>query len=197
MSEITIKPVKAKQVALLAQVAQEAYLDHYRPLWQDEGTWYISKVYNEPQLLSEIEDKNVAYFLVYIQELDKKTKPKPVGFIKLKKDYPLSIGKAGLPFGSGEGSSVALDNALYLERIYFIESATGHGLGGFCFNFIEKYARKNGGYLSFIKEPKVKTSSRRFDKMKASSIILRTNPIVVRLNWRRAGWKDWYENTIR
>jgi len=62
---------------------------------------------------------------------------------------------------------------------------------------LSKYARKNSGYLKFIKEPKVKTSSRRFDKMKASSIILRTNPIVVRLNWRRAGWKDWYENTIR
>ncbi len=62
---------------------------------------------------------------------------------------------------------------------------------------LSEYTRKNGGYLRFIKEPKVKTSSRRFDKMKASSIILRTNPIVVRLNWRRAGWKDWYENTIR
>lgn len=62
---------------------------------------------------------------------------------------------------------------------------------------LSKYARKNGGHLRFVKEPKVKTSSRRFNKMKASSIILRTNPIVVRLNWRRAGWKDWYENTIR
>jgi diamine N-acetyltransferase len=144
MSKITLKPVKAKQVSFLTQVAREAYLDHYRPLWQDAGAWYISKVYNEAQLLSEIEDENVAYFLVYLQESGEKTKQKPVGFIKLKKDYPLSIGKAGLPFGKGEGSTVAIENALYLERIYFIGSATGLGLGGFCFNFIENFARKNG-----------------------------------------------------
>lgn len=62
---------------------------------------------------------------------------------------------------------------------------------------LSKYARKNGGNLSFITEPKVRTSSRRFDKMKAWRIVLVTNPIFVRLNWRRAGWKDWYENTIR
>jgi diamine N-acetyltransferase len=144
MKEIKIKPVKPKQIALLAQVAREAYLDHYRTLWQDEGAWYISKVYTESQLLSEIEDKNVAYFFVYIHKSGTETKNTPVGFIKLKKDYPLSIGQAGLPFGNGEGSSVALDNALYLERIYFTASATGQGLGGFCFNFIENYTRKNG-----------------------------------------------------
>jgi diamine N-acetyltransferase len=162
MSKITIKPVKAEQVALLAKVAREAYLDHYRPLWQDEGVWYISKVYTESQLLSELEDKNVAYFFVYNQESGAENKQKPIGFIKLKKDYPLSIGQAGLPFGNGEGSSVALENALYLERIYFIASATGQGLGGFCFNFIENNAHKNGNTAIWLMAMDSSTKAIRF-----------------------------------
>jgi diamine N-acetyltransferase len=137
MLAISIKPVQTHDLALLSQVAQQAYLDHYRPIWHDEGAWYIEKVYNQSQLLSEIKDENVAYFLVFEAET-------VLGFIKLKKDYPLSMGGAGLAFGHGEGSSIALENALYLERIYFLETATGKGLGQYCFNFIEKYAREKG-----------------------------------------------------
>lgn len=136
MINISIKRVQSSDVTLLAQIAQQAYLDHYRPIWHDEGAWYVEKVYNVPQLLSEIQDENVLYFLVYNDRI-------PIGFVKLKKNYPLSIGSAGLPFGNGAGSSVALNNALYLERIYFIKSATGNGLGNYCFNFIKKYAREN------------------------------------------------------
>ena len=143
MPNISIKPVQPSEVALLAKIAKEAYLDHYRPIWHDEGTWYISKVYNTPQLLSEIEDENVAYFFVFIDKT-------LMGFIKLKKNYPLSRGGAGLPFGYGEGSAIALDNALYLERIYFIKSATGKGLGSFCLNFIENYAREKGKTIIWL-----------------------------------------------
>jgi diamine N-acetyltransferase len=45
-----------------------------------------------------------------------------------------------LPFGFGEGSTIALTNALYLERIYFVKEATGKGIGHICFDFIEKIA---------------------------------------------------------
>lgn len=62
---------------------------------------------------------------------------------------------------------------------------------------LTKFAQMKGARLAFIRDPKVRTSSRRFDGMKAWRIITRTNPIFVRLNWRRSGWKDWYENTIR
>jgi diamine N-acetyltransferase len=143
MSHISIKPVLVSDIALLSKIAQQAYLDHYRPLWQDEGAWYVSKVYNQTQLLSEIGDENVAYFFVFQDET-------LVGFIKLKTDYPLSIGASGLPFGYGEGSAIALDNALYLERIYFIKSATGKGLGSFCFYFIENYALEKGKTIIWL-----------------------------------------------
>ena len=63
---------------------------------------------------------------------------------------------------------------------------------------LSKYSRMRGGYLNFITQPKVITSARRFNEMGLCGFFLRTNPIFVRLNWRRrSAWKDWYERTIR
>ena len=137
MKNIEIKPVTLDDVEQLSSIAIQAYLDHYTPIWKDNGAWYVEKVYNIPQLLSEILEENVAYFHVFQDNIC-------VGFIKLKKNYPLSIGSSGLPFGSGAGSSIALNNALYIERIYFIKEAAGKGLGSFCFNFIYEMAKTLG-----------------------------------------------------
>jgi diamine N-acetyltransferase len=133
MTSFHIHAVEEKDVAELSDIAHRAYTDHYTYLWQDEGAWYTQKMYNESQLLSEIQDSNVAYYIVSQNKI-------PLGFIKLKKDYPLSIGASGLSFGHGEGSEIALPNALYIDRIYFVKEATGKGIGKVCFDFIEKIA---------------------------------------------------------
>jgi hypothetical protein len=63
---------------------------------------------------------------------------------------------------------------------------------------LSKFASLNRGYLHFIEEPKVLTSGRRFDKMSLSKTFLLTNPIFIRLGWRkRSYWKDWYEKPVR
>lgn len=63
---------------------------------------------------------------------------------------------------------------------------------------LAKLAKARGGYLNFITDPRVKTSARRFNEMNLWGLLLRTNPIFVRLNWRRkAAWNDWYDKTIR
>lgn len=63
---------------------------------------------------------------------------------------------------------------------------------------LTKYARQNGGHLSFIKEPKVKTSARRLDKIPFLKTFVLMNPIYIRLLWRKKSfWKAWYEKTIR
>jgi diamine N-acetyltransferase len=133
MTSFHIHLVEEKDVTALAHIASRAYMDHYPYLWTDEGAWYTKKMYNEAQLLSEIQDPNVTYYTVSQDNTH-------VGFIKLKKDYPLSIGASGLPFGFGEGSTIALPNALYIERIYFVKEATGMGIGRICFDFIQKIA---------------------------------------------------------
>ena len=61
-----------------------------------------------------------------------------------------------------------------------------------------KFARARGGHLFFIKEPKVKTSARRLDKIPFLKTFVLMNPIYIRLLWRKkAFWKFWYEKTVR
>lgn len=63
---------------------------------------------------------------------------------------------------------------------------------------LSKYAKRNNGYLRFVEHPKVKTSTRRFDKMGLWKTFLLTHPIFIRLTWRKESyWKDWYEKAVR
>lgn len=63
---------------------------------------------------------------------------------------------------------------------------------------LTKFARKNGGRVFFIEQPKVKTSPRRLDKIPFWKTFFIMNPIYIRLLWRRKDfWKFWYEKTVR
>ena len=63
---------------------------------------------------------------------------------------------------------------------------------------VSKFARQSGGYLELIDEPRVVTSTRRFDKMSLWRTLLLTHPIFIRLAWRkRSFWKDWYDDPVR
>lgn len=63
---------------------------------------------------------------------------------------------------------------------------------------LSKFSRRNKGFLYFIKNPQVITSSRRFDKMSLWKTLLLTHPMFIRLTWRKkAYWKDWYEKSLR
>jgi len=63
---------------------------------------------------------------------------------------------------------------------------------------LSKLAKRKQGFLLFIENLKVTTSARRFDKMSWWKTILLTNPLLIRLAWKRKGfWKDWYEKAAR
>ncbi|MBA2732255.1 MAG: glycosyltransferase [Acidobacteria bacterium] len=63
---------------------------------------------------------------------------------------------------------------------------------------LSKLAKRKQGFLFFIENLKVTTSARRFDKMSWWKTILLTNPLLIRLAWKRKGfWKDWYEKAVR
>ena len=63
---------------------------------------------------------------------------------------------------------------------------------------LEKLAKRSGGRTAFIEEPKVLTSSRRFERMGLLRLLFLTHPVTVFLAWRSpAPWKDWYEDIIR
>jgi glycosyltransferase involved in cell wall biosynthesis len=63
---------------------------------------------------------------------------------------------------------------------------------------LSKLTKSKGGYLHFIDQPKVVTSSRRFNQMSLWKTFVLTHPVFIRLTWRRKSfWKDWYERAIR
>ena len=63
---------------------------------------------------------------------------------------------------------------------------------------LDRFARESGAHTSFIKQPKVLTSSRRWNRMGIVRLLFFTHPIVVLTAWRfRSFWKDWYEDAIR
>ena len=79
----------------------------------------------------------------------------------------------------------------YDESIYMGEDVEFHWR-------LAKLAKVKQGFVSFIENPKVTTSTRRFDKMSWWKTILLTNPLLIRLAWKRKGfWKDWYEKAVR
>jgi glycosyltransferase involved in cell wall biosynthesis len=63
---------------------------------------------------------------------------------------------------------------------------------------LDKLAKTRGGYTAFIEDPKVLTSSRRWDRMGLFRMLFFTHPVTILLAWRyRSFWKDWYERAIR
>jgi glycosyltransferase involved in cell wall biosynthesis len=63
---------------------------------------------------------------------------------------------------------------------------------------LDRLARRRGGHTAFIEDPKVITSTRRFEKMSLLKTIVITHPVTIFSMWRkRSVWKDWYENAVR
>ena len=63
---------------------------------------------------------------------------------------------------------------------------------------LDRLARDRHAHTIFIQQPKVLTSSRRWNRMGFVRLMFFTHPIVVLTAWRvRSFWKDWYEDAIR
>ena len=118
---LRIEKITRADVQRLSKLAKRCYPPHYAYLWFDNGEWYTETMYAAAVLAAEIADPNVVYFIAYDDKND-------LGYMKLKLDYPLSIGQ-GFSLGKGSGSQIAAPNALYLDRIYLTENAVGKGIG--------------------------------------------------------------------
>lgn len=63
---------------------------------------------------------------------------------------------------------------------------------------LSKFAKQSGGYLHFIENPKVVTSSRRFDKMSVWKTLVLTNPLFFLFTTKKKRfWRDWYDKPVR
>ena len=89
------------------------------------------------------------------------------------------------------GSEVFAKIGGYDERIYLGEDIDIYWR-------LTKYAKQDSGKLEFIEEPKVITSTRRFDKMSLWNTMVLTHPVFILLNWKRSKpWRQWYDGSVR
>jgi RimJ/RimL family protein N-acetyltransferase len=90
-------------------IGARTYIQHYAYLWEEGGVrWYLQKCFGDEVLRAELADPNVEYYIMTAEREN-------VGFLKL-------ILRKALPESN-------VENALYLEKIYFVKEWTGKGVG--------------------------------------------------------------------
>jgi len=125
-----IKPCTESDIPDLILVARQSYNEHYLHLWYDAGAWYLENNFTHQQFSEELTDTNAALFLIFNEHT-------PVGFLKL------NIDKGYENFSDTE--------ALELERIYFIKSASNLGLGKATISFVKDYAKQKSKSIIWLK----------------------------------------------
>lgn len=110
-----LKKVGASDIAELRDIGVRSYLPHYKHLWLAGGVeWYLERCFGDVALHAELRDDNIEYYIA--ADADEN-----VGILKLVLHKPLP--------------ESAIDDALYLEKIYFTAEYTGKGAGKQLINF--------------------------------------------------------------
>ena len=77
---MTIEICSEKDIPSLVNISIQSYCEHYTYLWNDEGEAYIAENFSASNFKHQLDDKNVAMFLIYDEEVQ------PCGFLKLNID---------------------------------------------------------------------------------------------------------------
>ena len=133
-AQVEYKVCSTEDITDLIKVATQSYVEHYTHLWHDEGENYIKNSFSHEQFLKEISNPNAVFFLAVVEKL-------PVGLVKLNIDKAID--------------SYTLNEALELERIYFLKDASGKGLGKETLSMIIRFAKDRGKKVIWLKAMKV------------------------------------------
>jgi hypothetical protein len=106
---LQIKKAGLAEASELRDIGIRTYLPHYTHLWKPGGIeWYLQRCFGNEALQRELSDPNIEYYII-ADEIQN------VGILKLVLQKPLLDSE--------------IENALYLEKIYFIKEWTGKGAG--------------------------------------------------------------------
>lgn len=93
----------------LRRIGIASYLPHYTHLWKPGGVeWYLDRCFAPGTLRRELKDPDIEYYIAA-------DRGEQIGMMKLVRHKPVP-----------EATS---ENALYLEKIYFVKKWTGKGAG--------------------------------------------------------------------
>ena len=116
-----IKKASPADLRELQDIGIRSYLPHYTHLWKEGGVdWYMRRCFADEVLQLELSDPNIEYYIV-------NAKGRNIGILKLVLQKSL--------FDSD------VENALYLEKIYFVKEWTGMGVGRELMEFASNRAK--------------------------------------------------------
>jgi GNAT superfamily N-acetyltransferase len=117
---INLKKVDIKDLHALREIGIDSYLPHYMHLWKPGGVeWYMQRCFGDEVLQKELCNKNIEYYVAQAENEN-------IGILKLILQKPIPESK--------------IENALYLEKIYFVKEWIGKGVGRELINFVFKRA---------------------------------------------------------
>lgn len=120
-----IKKARLEDLKELQAIGIESYLPHYGHLWNPGGLeWYMQFCFGDEALQTDLSDGNIEYYIIADDE------SRNIGILKLILQKPLPDSE--------------VENALYLEKIYFIKEWTGRGVGQELLNFSVNRAKELG-----------------------------------------------------
>lgn len=119
---LKIKKAELADTRELREIGIRSYLPHYSHLWKPGGLeWYMQRCFGDEALQNDFSDSNIEYYIIADEKQN-------IGILKLVLQKPL--------FDS------EIEDALYLEKIYFIEEWTGKGAGNKLIQFTFERARE-------------------------------------------------------
>jgi GNAT superfamily N-acetyltransferase len=119
---IKVRKAGLSDLRELQDIGAKSYVPHYTQMWKTGGVeWYLNRCFGDEVLQNELADTNIEYYIISSEREN-------IGILKLvlHKDLPDSD----------------VENALYLEKIYFIKEWTGKGVGRELMNFAFKRAEE-------------------------------------------------------
>ena len=117
-----VRKVGLSDLEELRDIGIKSYVPHYAQMWKPGGLeWYLNRCFGDEFLQKEIVDTNVEYYIISAAD-------KNIGILKLVLRKTLPDSK--------------IENALYLEKIYFIKEWTGRGVGRETMNFAFEHAQE-------------------------------------------------------
>ena len=106
---MNIKKAGVADLSEVREIGWRSYFPHYTHLWKEGGAEnYLEHCFGEKALRKDLADPNVEYYIISAED-------ESIGFLKLILQKPLPDSE--------------IENALYLEKIYFVKEWTGKGVG--------------------------------------------------------------------
>lgn len=106
----------------LQDIGGKSYVPHYAQMWKANGLeWYLNRCFGDEFLQNELVNPNVEYYIISFAEQN-------IGIMKLVLHEPLPDSD--------------VEDAVYLEKIYFVKEWTGKGVGRELMDFAFERAKE-------------------------------------------------------